>query len=229
MVKIRPFICPHIAWPRDKGCSAFFLPKINIMKKSIQLIFLTVSLALFGAQADGQAWERHTNTLSIGFGASQFFHLDNYYYNGNGNPRLYQNWYTPLTGQFNFQGEFGIHKYWGLGFTTGVGGRGGWNYNYAGELNIPIGMIANFHFYQLISDKNQKHKNIHADKLDIYVGASLGGGVAFTYYPYETRIVPMAFGGLHAGIRYYFTKRVGVNGELGWGKSLINVGFVFKL
>ena len=175
------------------------------MKKAIHAVLIIFSLALCSTNVNGQAWDKHSAVLSIGVGASDFFHIDNYYYYHNGNPLIYQNWYTPLTGQFNFQGEFGIHKYWGLGFTTGVGGRAGWNYNYAGELNIPIGMIANFHFYQLISDKNKNHKNIHADKLDIYAGASLGGGVAFTYYPYDTRVVPMAFGGLHAGIRYYFT------------------------
>jgi hypothetical protein len=175
--------------------------------------------------AHAQAWEKDTKVLSLGLGASQFFHIDNYYYNNSPN---FQNWYWPITGQINFQGEFGIAKYVGLGFTTGVGGRGGLFYGYAGEINVPIGMIVNFHFYQLIAD-HHTDKNIHADKLDIYAGASLGSGLAFTYYPNTTRVVPLAFGGVHVGIRYYFVPRVGVNGELGFGKSLVNAGFVFKL
>jgi hypothetical protein len=182
----------------------------------------------------GQAWEKNTKVLSLGFGASQFFHLDNYYY-GNpyqGNPRTGRNWYWHTTGQINFQGEFGIHKYVGLGFTTGIGGRAGALYGYNGELNVPIGMIVNFHFYQLIADKTGK--NIHADKLDIYAGANIGSGVAATFYrnsnnPDVVRIVPLAFGGLHAGVRYYFKPKVGVNAEVGFGKSLVNVGFVFKI
>lgn len=52
-----------------------------------------------------------------------------------------------------------------LGFTTGVGLRRGWNNDYQGEVNIPFGILCNFHFYQLIDDKASK--DIHADKLDI--------------------------------------------------------------
>jgi hypothetical protein len=194
------------------------------MKKNLSAIVLGTLLMLSTTYSKGQAWEKNTNTLSLGFGASQFFHLDNYYYSSAKNVR---NWYSPTTGQLNFQGEFGVHKYVGIGFTTGIGGRAGLLYDYAGEINIPIGMLVNFHFYQLIADKTQK--NIHADKLDIYAGLGIGSGVAITYYKNSTRIVPLAFGGLHAGIRYYFTPKVGLNGEVGWGKSIVNVGFVFKL
>jgi len=196
------------------------------MKTILYILLIASGTLLMPGKANAQAWERNSKVLSLGFGASQFFHIDNYYY-GNGNGPFVRDWYTPLTGQINFQGEFGVHKYVGLGFTTGVGGRAGWFYGYAGEVNIPIGFIANFHFYQLIADKTGK--NIHADKLDIYAGLSIGGGIAQTFYSNTTRIVPMAFGGLHAGVRYYFKPRVGVNGEIGWGKSLINVGFAFKI
>jgi hypothetical protein len=204
------------------------------MKKALYIIPAIFSLMLCHTQVNGQdntqeygkAWERNSRVLSLGVGASDFFHIDGYYYDYTGIPYYGRTWYQPLTGQLNFQGEFGIHRYVGLGFTTGIGGRGPWVY-YGGEFNVPIGMIANFHFYQLIADHAQRY--IHGDKLDIYVGANLGGGVAFTYYPNTDRVVPMAFGGLQLGLRYYFAPRVGINGEFGWGKSLINVGFVFKL
>ncbi len=205
--------------------------------KNILYASIIVSILLLATnQTQAQAWEKNTKVLSLGFGASQFFHVDNYYYGHyeRGDHRIGGGWYWPLTGQINFQGEFGIHKYVGLGFTTGLGGRGTWVNRFPGEVNIPIGMICNFHFYQLIADKHP-NKNIHADKLDIYVGASIGSGIAFTYYPEypdfprTTRIAPIAFGGLHAGIRYYFKPKVGINAEIGFGKSLVNVGFVFKL
>ena len=198
---------------------------------------MIVSALVFSTnQTQAQAWERNTRVLSLGFGASQFFHVDNYYYGHyyDGNPRNSNGWYWPMTGQLNFQGEFGIHKYVGLGFTTGFGGRGAWINRFPGEVNIPIGMICNFHFYQLIAD-HHTDKNLHADKLDIYVGASIGSGIAFTYYPQypdypsTTRIAPIAFGGLYAGVRYYFKPKVGVNLELGFGKSIVNAGFAFKL
>ena len=181
------------------------------------IVFCTINV-------NGQAWQRDSKVLSLGVGASDFFHIDGYYYDGTPYSRT---WYQPLTGQLNFQGEFGVHKYVGLGFTTGIGGRGAWFYAYDGEFNIPVGLIANFHFYQLIADN--AHSDIHADKLDIYVGANAGGGVAFTYYPNTDRVVPMAFGGLQLGLRYYFVPNVGINAEFGWGKSIVNMGFVFKL
>ena len=194
------------------------------MKKALHATLIAFALVFFTAQVNGQAWQRDSKVLSLGVGASDFFHLDSYYYNAGPYNRA---WYRPLTGQLNFQGEFGIHKYVGLGFTTGIGGRGPWAYGYGGEFNIPIGMIANFHFYQLIADKTGKE--IHADKLDIYVGANIGSGIAIAYYPNSDRIVPLAFGGLQVGLRYFFTPKVGVNAEFGWGKSLVNVGFSFKL
>ena len=204
------------------------------MKNRAYILLLAVILSLSTNSAKAQAWERNTKVLSLGFGASQFFHLDDYYYGRNiGNPRKFNNFYWPTTGQINFQGEFGVHKYVGIGFTTGIGGRGGLLYGYTGELNAPIGLIVNFHFYQLIADKTSK--NIHADVLDIYAGASIGSGIAATFYrnypygPDVVRVVPIAFGGLHAGLRWYFKPRVGLNAEVGFGKSLVNVGFVFKL
>jgi hypothetical protein len=206
------------------------------MKKILYALLISFSLLLTANQTKAQAWERNSKILGLGFGASQFFHLDDYYYgrNLNGHPGVGRGWYWPLTGQINFQGEFGIHKYVGLGFTTGLGGRGGMLYGYSGEVNVPIGLICNFHFYQLIADKKPE-KNIHADKLDIYAGASIGSGIAAGFYngypdyPNTVRIRPIAFGGLHAGVRYYFKPKVGVNLELGFGKSLVNAGFVFKL
>lgn len=204
--------------------------------KKILYAFIMISALMFATnETQAQAWERNTKVLSLGFGASQFFHVDNYYYGHyyNGNHRNGGGWYWPMTGQLNFQGEFGIHKYVGLGFTTGFGGRGAWYNRYPSEVNLPIGMICNFHFYQLIEDKTEK--NIHGDKLDIYVGASIGSGIAFTFYPQypdypsTTRLAPIAFGGLHAGLRYYFKPKVGVNLELGFGKSIVNAGFVFKI
>jgi hypothetical protein len=207
------------------------------MKKILYALLISITLLLTANQTKAQAWERHSKVLGLGFGASQFFHLDDYYYGRDfdGHPLNGRGWYWPVTGQINFQGEFGIHKYVGLGFTTGFGGRGGMRYGYTGEVNVPIGLICNFHFYQLIADK-KPGKNIHADKLDIYVGASIGSGVAASFYndyvyggPTVVRIAPIAFGGLHAGVRYYFKPKVGVNLELGFGKSLINAGFVFKI
>lgn len=196
------------------------------MKKILCILSLTTLLAFFANSANAQAWQKSTKVLALGVGGSYFWHIGNYYRTTLG-VRYYYGYGWGLTGQLNFQGEFGIHKYVGIGFTTGVGGRAGWIYTSTGEVNWPAGVIANFHFYQLIADKTGK--NIHADKLDIYAGVNVGSGIAAVFFPGETQILPIFFAGPQVGVRYYFSKRVGVNGEVGFGKSWVNAGLVFKL
>lgn len=177
------------------------------------------------ALAQDKAWSKNSKVLSLGFGLSNFYRFDERF--GPWVPRPGRV-HSTSSGQFNFQMEFGIHKYIGLGFTTGIGGRAGLGYGYLGEVNVPIGMVTNFHFYQLIADRTGK--NIHADQLDIYAGMSIGSGIAFTYYTNENaRVVPMVWGGPHAGIRWHFAPRVALNAEVGFGKSVVNAGFSFKL
>ncbi len=202
------------------------------MKKILFALTVILALTTTSNSLQAQAWERNSKVLALGIGTSKFFHFDDYYFYDYKHPKHGNRYYWPNTGQFNIQMEFGIHKYVGLGFTTGMGGRGGrgWGpnpYYYRGEMNVPFGLIANFHFYQLISDNSSK--NIHADKLDIYVGVNAGSGLAFTYYENTTRIRPIAFGGFQAGVRYYFTPKLGINGEVGFGKSMVNLGIVIKL
>jgi hypothetical protein len=178
--------------------------------------------------AQDKAFDRSTKVLSIGVGLGNYYHLDNRYGDfGPGNSG-FRGYHTPYTGQFNLQMEWAVHNYVGLGFTTGFGGTGPLRYGYNGEFNMPIGFVANFHFYQLIDDKNGK--DLHSDKLDIYGGLSVGSGFAVAFYNNESaRIVPLAWGGLHAGLRWYFTPRVALNVEAGFGKNIANIGFSFKL
>ena len=198
--------------------------------KVISFFLLMIACFAGTEKLHAQAWQRNSTVLAIGLGTSRFYHLDDdLFYDHPRNRR----WYGHTTGQFNFQGEFGIHNYVGLGFTTGVGGRfsrggRGISNHYKREVNFPFGLIANFHFYQLIADR--RGKNLHADKLDIYAGANFGSGIAITYFDdIDRRIYALAFGGLHAGVRYYFAENVGANFEFGWGKNLVNIGFVFKM
>ncbi len=204
------------------------MKKIGFSLITVLMIILSTSVT------KAQAWDKSSKVLSIGIGGAYFYHFGNYsryrYTDDFGN-KIYGNYGygSSLTGQFTFQGEFGVHKYVGVGFTTGLGGRGGgWLYNNSGEVNWPIGAIANFHFYQLIQDKTGK--NIHADKLDIYAGANIGTGLAALFFGDGTStVVPIIFGGPQVGIRYYFTPHVAVNGELGYGKTWVNAGMSFKL
>lgn len=200
------------------------------MKKLFYTAIVAFTILLSTNNTQAQAWSKDTKVLGIGIGGSTFFHISNTYYASS--------FYQPVTGQLNFTGEFGVHDYVGIGFTTGFGGRpgysGAYGYGYYGgrynygypELNVPVGVIANFHFFQLIADKSGK--DIHADKLDVYAGVNAGGGIAVLFGTSKSAIVPIAFGGVQAGARYYFTDKFGVNAEVGFPK-LIHGGVVFKL
>lgn len=209
------------------------------MKKITGTLIVIISVVSIYT-ANAQAWSKDTKVLAFGIGGSQFFHIDEdyyrYYYNRYGYyGRRFP--YSPTTGQFNFQGEFGVHDYVGVGFTVGVGGGTGWGRfgsisYYDGELTVPVGAIANFHFFQLIADKTGK--DIHADKLDVYAGVNIGSGVAILFDSFystndQIKAVPIVFGGVQAGARYYFIDKFGVNLEVGYGKSFVNGGIVLKL
>ena len=91
-------------------------------------------------------------------------------------------------------------------------------------------ILANFHFYQLIGDKTGK--DLHQSALDVFVGVSLGTGVGVIFYDnslLNDQVTPLAFGGAHVGARWYFAENMGLSGQFGFGKSLVDIGLVFKL
>lgn len=204
------------------------------MRKILFAVLVGLLSTLSIKNVHAQAWEKDTKVISINIGGASYFHPNKNFTNSS---------LSTVTGQLLVQGEFGVHEYVGVGFSAGFGGGAGvrpfgrWAYygyygqyyrNGISEINIPIGALANFHFYQLIADKTGA--DIHSDKLDIYAGVSIGSGVAFMN-PGRSGdfIAPLAYGGPHVGIRYYFTDKIAVNGEFGYGKTFANAGIVFKL
>ncbi len=97
---------------------------------------------------------------------------------------------------------------------------------------IPIGIIA-LPFFQLIEDKTSK--DIHGDKLDLYVGVNLGSGVAIAIPSRDYKdaglktSIGMLFVGPQVGVKYFFKPKIGVYAEVGYGKSLMEAGISFKL
>lgn len=196
-----------------------------LRKLSFGIILAALSVGAV-QQSKAQAFEKGGTYLNVNLAGSHLFQI-----NGNG-------WRNSINGGAAVQMEWGIHKYVGLGFTAGImGGRYGWGYGYGygpgygpgyggpGILSLPIGFIANFHFYQLIEDKTSK--DIHGDKLDIYAGLNVGSGVGFAPTPRDVNA--LFFVGPQVGVRYYVTPTIGLGGEVGYGKSFINGGVTFKL
>lgn len=210
------------------------------MKKvSLLLLLAIVGLAPLSSSAQGFGGKGSTY-LQLGLGFGQHFSAYSDYNRS----------YNSLYGQFNFQMEFGIHKYVGLGFLVGaeLGARGN-GYYYGGvyapgyyapskspyySVGIPIGFIANFHFLQLIADKNGKN---FANKLDVYGGLNIGSGPVFRNvrkqykndHYYDSHVGALFFVGPHAGIRFYPSEKIGIYAEIGYGKSLVTGGVVFKM
>lgn len=193
-------------------------------------------------ESTAKAFEgKGSNTISLGIGASNAFT----FFPKNGKGLKY--WSAPIYGTISIQEEFGVHKYVGVGYTIGVGIAanmdGLFHSSILGGLSgipasnwgisVPVGVIANFHFYQLIEDKTKK--NIHGDKLDIYAGANLGAGPAISFP--RKKVNPngksdfgfVIFGGLQVGVRYYVKPKLGIFAEFGFGKSLVNAGVSFKM
>lgn len=168
-----------------------------------------------------------SKTVSIGLGMSSylgafgkggFYRYGGYYYGGYN----YGFWYS---GTLSVQAEFGVHDYVGIGLVTGIGGR---NYRGGGGvLYVPVGIFANFHFYQLIEDKTSK--DIHGDKLDLYAGLNVGSGLAVGFPADNSTIGGMLFVGPQFGVKYFFKPKIGVYAEFGYGKSLLEAGLSFKL
>lgn len=206
-------------------------PNKNNHRMRNLIVILLVALAA-SANAQGQAFEKGCQLNSIGFGVSKVFHIipgDHRYYGYYGAYGYNSAAYTTLTGEFNIQVEKAVSDYVGVGANFGFGGHATRLYGY-GEANFLIGIITNFHFYQLIADKTGK--DIHADKLDIYAGINVGTGVAGQFGNFgndNARLAVLAWGGFQVGARYYVSQRVAVNLEAGYGKSLINGGITIKV
>lgn len=209
--------------------------------KKLFTILTFAALTLATSDISAQAFTKESKQISIGLGGANMLHFGTWDRNVYG---YYGTAFSPITGQLSVQGEFGVHKYVGVGFNVGIGGRArssyvvgpygvtGWGY--ASEFNIPLGAIANFHFYQLIADKTGKGGKMHSDKLDIYAGLNLGTGVAIHpadpyYFGNTTQVSALFWVGPQVGINYFFTPKLGVKGEFGYGKTWVNAGLVFNL
>ena len=213
------------------------------MKKLI----LAFSLVLSASFSFSQAFSgKGSSYVSAGIGFNQFSSS----FGGYKGPYNINGWssssYFTISGQY----EYGIHKYVGIGGFVGASFSGGLNFYKGYVYNpdplyviapykrvyrgfaIPIGVFGNFHFLQLIADKNGKS---FADKMDVYAGVSLGTGPSFAMVKrgykdyYDPRAGVLLYGGIHAGIRYYLKDNIGVYGELGYGQSVFNTGITFKL
>lgn len=208
------------------------------MKRIVAILVLMLGLTInneVNAQAFGGKGASH---LLLGVG---YNHHTTYF--GNGSPTRIGGTISSSYAAFNVQYEIGVHDYVGIGiasgleFTSNLGryhynnGWGWGNNNVYGGFAIPLVFFGNFHFLQLINDKTN---NNFAEKLDVYAGLALGTGLSFaTVRNSYNNVYDPAFGmqliyGANVGIRYMFKPSFGIYAELGWGKTIAQLGVAFK-
>ncbi|MCC6515294.1 MAG: hypothetical protein IT275_02965 [Chitinophagales bacterium] len=177
----------------------------------------------------GKAFEgKGSKQISIGLGLSSYIGefgkggFNNYlgnrggYYWGRG-----AFWYS---GTLSVQAEFGVHDYVGVGLVTGLGGRA---FGGGGRFYLPVGILANFHFFQLVADK--KGLGI-GDALDLYFGLNFGTGLGVAFAKGAgSQVGGIVFAGPQFGVKYFFNPKIGVYGEFGYGKSIFEAGVSIKL
>lgn len=205
------------------------------MRVAICTLLVGLSFLLSTNSTNAQGFGGSGSTyLQIGLGASE--HFSSY--------RDYDHYYNYRYGGLYFQAEFGLAKYFGVGFGLGLeNSLAGRNYYYNGyyyngkgyrHVGIPVFVFANFHFLQAIADKQGED---YADKFDVYLGLNAGFGPVFRsvyskykddkYYTRETGY--MLFGGAHLGARFFPKENLGFYLEVGYGKQVMNIGAVFKM
>lgn len=205
---------------------------------TLSVLFVGIQQVTFSQAFGGKGSKQFT----VGLGITQ--HWTNYPENGKG-PK---NSTSPLYGSLNFQLEFGIAKYVGIGGhlggeyannlsrkTIGLNYLIGYGYGAGSSsafrsIAIPLGIHSNFHFLQLIADKTGK---TFGEKMDVYAGISIGSGPAFAiakkdYKNYGNDVGFILYGGPHVGMKFYPSTNVGLYVEAGYGKSFLNGGLSLK-
>lgn len=131
-----------------------------------------------------------------------------------------------------------VHKYVSvggyIGFDASVGRRGFLGSGaYSSNFGVGFGVRGVFHIYQLIADKSSSKAD--PAKLDFYAAVHLGGNLLFGKYIVNDNGDKSVYGGLSAGVavgvRYYFTPKFGIVGQVGYGEmgSLMKFGIAVKL
>ncbi len=149
--------------------------------------------------------------------------------------------FSPVFHGISLQHEFGIRPYGGISVSIGAGFARNiyssiWGSSVFGlyqndyrSFVIPVGVQYNFHLLKWAEETIQI--GFDTEKWDGFIGFGFGAGPAFlrARNTLATSEVGVAFfGDFQGGIRYYPKTNVGFYVQAGYGKSLLNVGVVFK-
>jgi hypothetical protein len=202
------------------------------LERNILSALLFTVLSFFFVQQDyaQDSWTQGKKGIySVGVGGTQVIDVGGGGFDGINNMGL----------SVNVSGEYKVWKFVGLGFETGANvlfpyyrggaygylgyplGYGyGYGYPISDYIGIPVVLKANFHILDAVGGISI------ADKLDCYVGLNVGGGPLFGLDG-GWDIAGFVVAGPQIGIRYWFTKKVAIFGEFGYGATFANAGVSF--
>ena len=116
------------------------------------------------------------------------------------------------------------------GFTDKI--SGGAYAAYASK-TTPTGFGDFKYTYILTAARASYHFDLGVDKLDPYLGVILGYNIASAKWTGAGAMPANSAGGViyggHAGARYFFSEKIGIFAEAGYGVGNLNVGLTFKL
>lgn len=122
----------------------------------------------------------------------------------------------------------------GLSFEHGFSDQisGGAYVAYANK-KVPTGMGDFKYTYILTAARASYHFDLSVENLDVYLGAIFGYNIASAKWTGTGAVPGASAGGLiyggHAGARYFFSEKIGLFAEAGYGVGSLNVGLAFKL
>lgn len=190
------------------------------MKK---LMLMTAMIVLTGMAGFTQSFEKGAHAINLDMGFVNTPYIGTSYYEG---------FFPSLSVSY----EYGVASVPMGSDLTGVIGIGAYagicrsNYNFYDNgdhytiNDLDVGIRGNYHF-------------IFHDKLDTYAGVWIGANL--TNHDWkgeweEPQGIYFAHGnglaaGAYVGARWFITDNIGVNAEVGWLISLVNIGVTFKI
>ncbi len=98
---------------------------------------------------------------------------------------------------------------------------------------VPTGFGDFKYTYILTAARASYHFDFGVENLDPYLGAILGYNIASAKWTGGGAMPASSAGGViyggHAGARYFFSEKIGLFAEAGYGVGSLNVGLTFKL
>lgn len=171
----------------------------------IWIALLSAALLFAAERSNAQEWNQgraKTGIYTVAVGGTQQIYV--------GRP------HGGLTGaglSMNVQGEYGVARFIGLGWGTGV------NLYFPAHttlIEVPIGLKMNVHILEAA--------NVDVRGLDVFAGVNIGGGPAFYTTGGATGLL---YAGPQVGLRYWFNPHIAIHTEFGWGQTFANLGFTF--